>query len=143
MALADSKVVAPMSTARRRKGELDVLPKGNKIQVCRHGREVRPRSLESHDVEDAQAGTRAGVGMTRRSRPATAMIIDHKLAVRVCACNVPADTMGLVPEDFYDVSVGLKHSMAIEPEGGGNAVGMKPTDPRPGNWDTMGWGYWQ
>ena len=41
------------------------------------------------------------------------------------------------------MSVGLNHSVAIEPEGGGNVVtGAPPAGPA-GNWDTMGWGYWQ
>ena len=32
------------------------------------------------------------------------------------------DTMDKVPEEFYTVSTGIRHSVAIEPEGGGNIV---------------------
>ena len=45
--------------------------------------------------------------------------------------NASGDTMGLVPEEFYDVSVALNHSVAIEPEGGGNVVMGSA------NWDSM------
>lgn len=45
------------------------------------------------------------------------------------------DTMGFVPKEFYDVSVKLGHSVAIEPEGRGNVV-----NDGAANWDTMGWG---
>jgi hypothetical protein len=53
------------------------------------------------------------------------------------------DTMGIVPKEFYSVSVGLNHSVAIEPEGGGNLVVLNEDGEGPGNWDTMGWGYWK
>lgn len=55
------------------------------------------------------------------------------------------DTMGFVPYEFYQVSVGLNHSVAIEPEGGGNVANSDAADANAGiaaNWDTMGWGYW-
>lgn len=65
-----------------------------------------------------------------------ARIIDS-LIQNLNADGFNGDTMGKVPEEFYDVSVGLKHSVAIEPEGGGNVV------DGPANWDTMGWGYWK
>lgn len=55
------------------------------------------------------------------------------------------DTMGLVPREFYDVSAALHHPVAIEPEGGGTATGTVVPDlggGHPGEWDTMGWGYW-
>eukprot|EP01050_Picozoa_sp_SAG11_P011577 SAG11_NODE_1237_length_5426_cov_4.878543_4_plen_1325_part_00 len=56
------------------------------------------------------------------------------------------DTMGLVPREFFDVSMDLKHPVAIEPEGGGQATGtVSPAEGggHPGIWDTMGWGYWK
>lgn len=52
-------------------------------------------------------------------------------------CTQNGDTMGAIPAEFFDVSVTLEHPIALEPEGGGNAV--LGSD----NWDTMGWGYWQ
>ena len=53
------------------------------------------------------------------------------------------DTMGLVPREFFDVSMDLHHPVAIEPEGGGTASGTAPDAEgggHPGMWDTMGWG---
>jgi hypothetical protein len=50
------------------------------------------------------------------------------------------DTMGFVLEEFYSVSVALNHSVAIEPEGGGNVVNSdQKTGKMAANWDTMGW----
>ena len=51
------------------------------------------------------------------------------------------DTMGLVPKEFFDVSMGLKHPVAIEPEGGGQAtatVAAAEGGGNPAEWDTMG-----
>ena len=41
-----------------------------------------------------------------------------------------------VPESFFTTSVQLRHPVAIEPGGGGEASGGSA------NWDTMGWGHW-
>ena len=74
-----------------------------------------------------------------------ARIMDSLIA-NIDADGFNGDTMGSVPAEFYDVSVGLKHSVAIEPEGGGNVVGKEgSSDPsdHPANYDTMGWGYWK
>jgi len=71
-----------------------------------------------------------------------ARIMDSLIA-EMDADGFNGDTMGFVPEEFYDVSVGLNHSVAIEPEGGGNVVNLdSKTGNRAANWDTMGWGYW-
>ncbi len=44
------------------------------------------------------------------------------------------DTMGSVPEEFYQASLDVNHPLGIQPEGGGIEDSL--------NWDTMGWGYW-
>ena len=45
--------------------------------------------------------------------------------------------MGVVPRRFFDVSMELKHPIAIEPEGGGQATGTLPDSEgggHPGEW---------
>ena len=45
------------------------------------------------------------------------------------------DTMGFVPQSFWDASKAVAHPIALEPEGGGTDEAL--------DWDTMGWGYWK
>jgi hypothetical protein len=66
-----------------------------------------------------------------------ARIMDS-LILEMDADGFNGDTMDTVPEEFYTVSTGLNHSVAIEPEGGGNLVVLNDEGAGPGNWDTMG-----
>ena len=47
------------------------------------------------------------------------------------------DTMQKIPEAFWTTSVKIGHPVAMEAEGGGRGSDGN------GNWETMGWGYWQ
>jgi hypothetical protein len=44
------------------------------------------------------------------------------------------DTMGFVPQSFWNASTNVNYPLAFEPEGGGTDEAL--------NWSTMGWGYW-
>ena len=78
---------------------------------------------------------------TNCSNPDNACFCDARIMGSILkamdADGFNGDTMGSVPKEFFNVGMQLRHPVAIEPEGGGNAVLGS------GNWDSMGWGYWK
>jgi iron(II)-dependent oxidoreductase len=57
-----------------------------------------------------------------------------QLTATIGADFANGDTMGTMPESFWDASIAAGRPLALQPEGGGSIDSLA--------WDKAGWGYW-